>query len=60
MTATLEVFQRLLNLPEEKRAILQSAALTGQVLLLMAQAAEKLHAGLRVTRDYRASAQFQL
>ena len=57
VTATLEVFQRLLNLPEEKRAILQSAALTGQVLLLVAQAAEKLHAGLRVTRDYQAAPQ---
>ena len=57
VTATLEVFQRLLNLPEEKRAILQSAALTGQVLLLVAQAVEKLHAGLRVTRDYQAAPQ---
>ena len=54
VTAILEVFQQLLNLPEEKRDILQSAALTGQVLLLVAQAVEKLHAGLRVTRDYQA------
>ena len=57
VTATLEVFKHLLNLPEEKRAILQSAALTGQVLLLIAQAAEKLHAGLHATRDYQAAPQ---
>ena len=57
VTATLEVFKHLLNLPEEKRAILQSAALTGQVLLLIDQAAEKLHAGLRATRDYQAAPQ---
>ena len=54
VTATLEVFARLLTLTEETRAVLQSAALTGQVLLLVAQAVEKLHAGLRVTRDYQA------
>ena len=49
VTATLEVFQRLLNLPEETRAVLQSAALTGQVLLLLAQAIEKLHSPYRLT-----------
>ena len=54
VTATLEVFQRLLNLPEETRAVLQSAALTGQVLLLVSQAIEKLCSGLRVTREYQA------
>ena len=54
VTATLEVFARLLTLPEETRAVLQSAALTGQVLLLLAQAIEKLNSGLRATREYQA------
>ena len=54
VTAILEVFQKLLNLPEDTRAALQSAALTGQVLLLLAQVIEKLHSGLRTTREYQA------
>ena len=57
VTAILEVFQILLNLPEDTRAALQSAALIGQVLLLLAQVIEKLHSGLRTTREYQAMQQ---
>ena len=47
-TGMVELFQRILHLTEETRSLLQEVALTGQIMLLVAQAVEKIQAGLRV------------
>ena len=57
VTGMIELFQHILHLTEETRSVLQSVALTGQVLLLVTQAMEKIHSGLRVIQVFQAAPQ---
>ena len=54
-TGILEMFYKILNLSEETRSLLQGVAVAGQILLLVAQSIERIHAGFLIIRDFQAA-----
>ena len=56
-TGMVEMVEMILHLSEKTRSHLQGVAVIGQILLLVAQSIERIHAGLRVIRDFKAAPQ---
>ena len=57
LTGLLKMLHRVLDLSEETRTHLQGIAVVGKVLLLVAQTLERMHAGFKVIRDFKAAHQ---
>ena len=55
LTGLLKMLYRVLDLSKETRTRLQGIAVAGQILLLAAQSLERIHAGYKVIRDFKAA-----